>query len=78
MFETPTNDIGAAHRAATFIGDLPTSSRDQTLGFRVGEKVTAEFAVTYERYVNKNGTPVRRLVLVGPEEVDGAALRDVA
>jgi hypothetical protein len=78
MFETPTNDIGAAHRAATFIGDLPASSREDTLGLRIGEKVTAEFAVTYERYVNKNGTAVRRLVLVGPEEVDGAALASAA
>lgn len=37
-----------------------------------------EFTAHYERYINKNDVPVRRLVLTGPEEVDAAALRDAA
>ena len=33
-----------------------------------------DFTATYERYVNQHGVAVRRLILVGPEEVDAAAL----
>jgi len=31
-----------------------------------------DFSANYLRYVNGNGVPVKRLVLTGPEEVDGA------
>jgi hypothetical protein len=78
MFENPGADPVATHRAVMFLGDLSTGQSDQTVGRRLAEVVTAEFAITYERYVNRNGTAVRRLVLVGPEEVDGAALRSAA
>jgi hypothetical protein len=37
-----------------------------------------DYAVTYDRYVNKHGVPVRRLVLTGPEEVDNAAVQAAA
>jgi hypothetical protein len=37
-----------------------------------------DFAATYDRYINKAGVPVRRLVLTGPEEVDNAAVQAAA
>lgn len=37
-----------------------------------------DYTATYERYVNSNGVPVRRLVLTGPEEVDNAAVQTAA
>lgn len=42
-------------------------------GLRPG--VTKQFDV---HYTNQHGVPVTRTVTVGPERVDGAALRDAA
>ncbi|GAA2346621.1 hypothetical protein [Dactylosporangium salmoneum] len=44
---------------------------------RLGGKAR-DYTARYERYTNQNGVNVRRLVLTGPEEVDGAAPQDAA
>ncbi len=38
----------------------------------VRSEVLDEFTANYLRYVNKHGVAVKRLVLTGPERVDGA------
>jgi hypothetical protein len=48
---------------------------DVDLGEYIGDirsEALDEFTAHYHRYVNGNGVPVRRLVLTGPERVDGA------
>jgi hypothetical protein len=69
------SDPIASHRAAQFI----TDRLDREAGYnqperarQLGTLVADEFAVTFERRVNEAGVPVRRLILTGPDEVDGA------
>lgn len=54
--------LGAVHVDLTeYIGD-------------VRNEVLTDFTGSYMHYVNKHGVAVRRLVLTGPEEVDGTVL----
>lgn len=44
----------------------------------IRQEALDDFTATYARYTNKNGVPVRQLVLTGPEEVDNAAVQAAA
>ncbi|MER7278362.1 hypothetical protein ABT369_28375 [Dactylosporangium sp. NPDC000244] len=52
---------------------IALTEAEQRLG-----RVARDYTARYERYTNKAGVPVRRLVLVGPEEVDNAAVQAAA
>lgn len=60
----------------TFLTDSDPIAR--TAAEQRFDDAAEDFTATYERYVNSNGVPVRRLVLTGPEEVDNAALQAAA
>jgi hypothetical protein len=60
----------------TFLADsdpLAMTAAEKILG-----PIARNFTATFEYSVNKHGVPVKRLALVGPEEVDGAVVQGAA